>query len=69
VSKTGGSAVFLHGTRRQFDEWLATAPRYDGKRSMKVNLKNLLKMPARPHRDPAQAIINVGREFLETAPR
>src|SRR6476659_2011328 len=43
VRKTGGSAVFLTGTREQFNAWLPAAPTYDPKNATKANPKLLTR--------------------------
>ena len=43
VARTKGSAIMLSTTRNQFEEWLATAPRYDGSKLVKANVKQLAR--------------------------
>ena len=66
VLKTGGSAVFLTGTRRQFEEWLPSAPRFDQRRANKADLKTLLNSGPERRRNSRQAVVSVGKDFLET---
>jgi hypothetical protein len=65
VQKTAGSAVFLSGTRRQFDEWLEQAQRYDSRRGVKANISSLLKGETRQDRSTQGSILKAGRDFLE----
>lgn len=67
VDKTGGSAVFLAITRQHFQELVAQSPAYRRDRLGKVNLKAALRkhLDARSGR-PRRAIIEAGRDFVET---
>ena len=66
VAKTGGSAVFLAGTQRQFEEWLQHAPRHQPERAARVDVKSLLRSRVSDGGDPRQAVIDAGKDFLET---
>jgi len=65
VRKTGGSAVFLAGTREQFNAWLPTAPTFEPKKSGKANPK-LLTRARSNGRHGRNMILTAGRDFLET---
>lgn len=65
VRKTGGSAVFLAGTREQFNAWLPTAPTFEPKKSGKANSK-LLTRARSNGRHGRNMILTAGRDFLET---
>jgi hypothetical protein len=66
VRKTGGSAVFLDGTYRQFEEWLPQAPRYYPQRASRVNLKSLVRGVSSAPSDPRVKIVSAGKDFIET---
>ena len=66
VGKTGGSAIFLTGTRHQFTEWVQRAPRYEPARATKVDRKALLRVKARSGADPRKTVLRAGRDFVET---
>ncbi len=65
VRKTGGSAVFLAGTREQFNAWLPTAPTFEPKKSGKANPKLLTRARSNGHHG-RNMILSAGRDFLET---
>ena len=65
VRKTGGSAVFLAGSREQFNAWLPTAPTFDPKKATKANPK-LLTQARSTGRQSRNVILSAGRDFLET---
>lgn len=65
VRKTGGSAVFLAGTRDQFNAWLPTAPSFEPKKANKANPK-LLTRSRSTGQHGRNMILSAGRDFLET---
>jgi PRC-barrel domain protein len=65
VRKTGGSAVFLAGTREQFNAWLPTAPTFEPKKATRANPKSLARVRSNGH-PGRNMILSAGRDFLET---
>ena len=67
VDKTAGSAVFVTVNRVQFAERAAGAPDFDRKAFTKVDTKLLLKNGSGAReRSPRRAVIDAGRDFVET---
>ena len=67
VDKTAGSAVFVTINRVQFAERAAGAPEFERKAFTKVDTKALLKNGAgAQERSPRRAVIDAGRDFVET---
>lgn len=67
VDKTAGSAVFVSVNRVQFAERTAAAPTYDKRGFARVEAKTLLKNGAAERKNnPRRAVIQAGRDFVET---
>jgi len=66
VDRTKGSAVMLSTSRHQFEEWLATAPRYDSSKLVKANIKQLLKASNESIHNARLSIARANTNRIET---
>jgi hypothetical protein len=67
IDKSGGSAVFLTCSTRQFAEWMVRAPGFEPQRAAKADIKTLLRPRSADGRDPRRAVLDAGRDYVETA--